>query len=152
MKLQFKPVTSGNRAEALKLKVLPEQKNYIETVEECLAEADESSNWRPVGIYDGELLVGFAMYGRFTGERFPNGRLWLDRLLIDWRYQGKGYGLAALQGLLRRLAEEYSDKYVHLSVYSDNLHAISLYQSLGFHFTGEKDLKGEDVMVRELTA
>ena len=39
------------------------------------------------------------MYG-FFWEYLPFGRLWLDRLLIDRRFQGLGYGRAALAALL----------------------------------------------------
>ena len=39
------------------------------------------------------------MYG-FFWEYLPFGRLWLDRLLIDRRFQGRGYGRAALAALL----------------------------------------------------
>ena len=39
------------------------------------------------------------MYG-FFWEYLPFGRLWLDRLLIDRRFQGRGYGRAALAAML----------------------------------------------------
>ena len=48
-----------------------------------------------MGIYDGNVLIGFAMYGLFW-EYLPFGRLWLNRFLIDRRYQSMGYGKAAL--------------------------------------------------------
>ena len=52
-----------------------------------MQEADELELWKPVGIYDKDILIGFAMYGCFP-EPVP-GQLWLDRLLIDKKYQGK---------------------------------------------------------------
>ena len=70
-----------------------------------MREADELELWRPVGIYDSDTLIGFAMYGYFP-EPAP-GQLWLDRLLIDKRYQGKGYGKQAVLSLLDRLHTEY---------------------------------------------
>ena len=84
MNITFKPVTEENRAEVLKLKVGKEQEHFIESVQQCLEEADQRKSWRPVGIYHGEELVGFAMYG-FFWEYFPAGRVWMDRLLIDKR-------------------------------------------------------------------
>ncbi len=79
----------------------------------------------------------------------PVGRLWLDRFLIDSHYQGKGYGKAALQGILAFLASKYPKKKVYLSVIRENSTAIRLYQEFGFRFTGEKDIHGEDVMVKD---
>lgn len=148
LELHFEPVTETNRETVLKLGILPGQKPYIETVAQCLSEADENEIWRPVGIYHGDLLVGFAMYGFFLEEYPPEGRLWLDRLLIDARYQGRGYGREALIGLLERLSREYPGRDVYLSVIKGNDVAVHLYEQFGFRFIGEKDIHGEDVMAR----
>ena len=53
-----------------------------------------AGQWMPVGICDGEALVG-CNDGYFASP--SPGRLWLDRLLIDKIRQGKGYG----SGILR---------------------------------------------------
>ena len=131
------------------MKIAPGQEGMVEPVAQCLQEADNRADWRPVGIYDGELLVGFAMYGFFFPEYPPNGRVWLDRLLIDGTQQGKGYGREALAALLQRLQREYGERAeeIYLSVYENNPRAIHLYQQFGFAFNGERDLKGEHVMV-----
>ena len=81
--LHFKSVNAENRREVEGLTVFSEQTGFIESVSECLREADELELWRPVGIYDSDTLIGFAMYGYFP-EPAP-GQLWLDRLLIDKR-------------------------------------------------------------------
>ena len=99
-----------------------------------------------MGLYDGGTLIGFAMYGWFFWEYFPRGRLWLDRFLIDRRYQGRGYGRAALRHMLDRLALEHWGKDVYLSVIPGNGGAVRLYEGAGFRFIGEKDVHGEDVM------
>ena len=121
----------------------------MESVAQCLAEAAELDWWRPVGIYDGDTAVGFAMYGLFIDEE-PGGRVWLDRLLIDARFQGRGYGSAALSGLLARIRDEYHPQRVYLSVVKGNSAATALYRKFGFRFNGEKDIHGEDVMVLSL--
>ena len=146
VELQILPITSANRHQAEALEVRPDQAGFIEPVAQCLAEADRLRLWRPVGLYAAGALVGFSMYGLFWMEP-PLGRLWLDRLLIDRRFQGRGYGRAALALLLARLHREYRRKNVYLSVYSDNRPAIALYRSAGFLFTGRHDLHGEAVMV-----
>lgn len=146
MELHFEPITSANRKQAEALDVLPEQNGYIESVKQCLTEADSRKSWRPVGIYDGGTLVGFAMYG-FFWEYLPLGRVWLDRLLIDQKYQGRGYGKAAVLALLERIRQEYKHKKIYLSVYAENTAAIHLYKALGFQFNGQLDRLGEKVMV-----
>ena len=145
MCLHFETVTAKNRGAVERLALLPEQAGFIESPSECLREADASDFWRPVGIYDGTELVGFAMYGYlpFLGE----GQLWFDRMLIDKAFQGRGYAKAAIAALLERLRQEYPCRRVYLSVYGDNAAAIHLYQQAGFSFNGDYDTKGERVMV-----
>ena len=145
MCLHFETVTAKNRGAVERLALLPEQAGFIESPTECLREADASDFWRPVGIYDGTELVGFAMYGYlpFLGE----GQLWFDRLLIGKAFQGRGYAKAAIAALLERLRQEYPCRRVYLSVYGDNAAAIHLYQQAGFSFNGDYDTKGERVMV-----
>ena len=143
-RLHFELVNDENRKEVESLTVFSEQAGFIESVNECLQEADELELCRPVGIYDSDTLIGFAMYGYFP-EPTP-GQLWLDRLLIDKKYQGKGYGKQAVLSLLDRLHAEYQSDTVYLSVYENNPHAIRLYQQIGFRFNGKYDTKGEHIM------
>ena len=160
MKIRLEPVTVASRAAVERLETAPGQEGFVESVAECLAEADRRRCWRPVGVYDGDALIGFAMYG-FFWEYLPFGRLWLDRLLIDRRFQGRGYGRAALAALLERegearsldiraqrerLEREYHKKRIYLSVVEANRPAAALYESFGFRFTGERDTHGERVM------
>lgn len=145
MQLHFEPVCMQNRKAIEKLQIFPAQVGLIESVRECLREADETSVWRPIGIYDGQTLIGFAMYGYFASPQ--PGRLWLDRFLIDKSYQGNGYGEAAVRALLQKLQKAYDCGEVYLSVYADNTAAIALYRKIGFHFNGEYDTNGEKVMM-----
>ena len=86
----------------------------------------------------------------FWWEYFPYGRLWLDRLMIDAAFQGRGYGKAALAGLLKLLTGRYPNKDIYLSVFKGNDVAAGLYKEFGFRFNGEKDIHGEDVMVMRM--
>lgn len=146
MNLHFEPITSENRAQAEALEIASAQHGFVESVAECLLEADKRRCWRPVGIYDGDILVGFAMYG-FFWEYLPFGRIWLDRLLIDYHYQGNGYGKAAVSELLLILHRKYRRNKVFLSVFDGNDTAIRMYQKAGFHYNGQTDVHGEKVMV-----
>ena len=95
MNLTMVPVTADNREEISRLHVAAGQESYIETVPQCLREAEEEARWRPFGIFDGKQAVGFAMLGFFEKEysvafqpkaglmpvtfQPQPGRLWLDR-------------------------------------------------------------------------
>ena len=145
MTFQFIPVTPSNRPAALALHVSLTQKGTVETVAECLAEADALPLWRPVLLSrDGENL-GFAMYGLWENEG-AEGRVWLDRFFIDERFQGRGYAKACLPELIAAIQAEYRRDTLFLSVYPDNAPAIALYESFGFRFNGELDAHGERVM------
>ena len=140
--LAIQPVTAERLPAVLALRVAPGQEGFIETTAQCLAEAAEEPTWWPVALCDGGQVVGFAMYGRFRNRR----RVWLDRLLVDRAYQGRGYGRAFLGLLLERLFAEYRCDSIYLSLFDDNRQALALYKSFGFVSTGERDTGGEAVM------
>ena len=145
--LNFRPAGKDNLNDLLHLSLYPEQRTFVEPVRECLEEAAGDARWHPMGIYLGDCLIGFTMYGKFSDGR-PVSRVWLDRILIDKRYQHCGYGKSAILALIKRLREEYPGYHaVYLSVFDDNPVAIRLYRELGFRFTGELDTGGEKIMV-----
>ena len=150
MNFNIKPIDKSNYKEIIKLQVGKAQTSFIETTEQCLKEAKENSDWRTVGLYDGERPIGFAMYGLFQ-EEGEMGRVWLDRLLISHENQGKGYGKIGVKSLLIRLYNEYGYNKIYLSVYENNEVAIKLYKEIGFLFNGEVDINGEKVMVINLS-
>lgn len=149
MDIEILPISASNRSEALELKVKKDQNNFIETVAQCLTEADELSLWKPVGIYVNRKLVGFAMYGLWIYEG-KNGRVWLDRFLIDEFSQGKGYATPVLKEIIHKITDEYGNLELFLSIYENNSHALELYKKLGFEFNGELDINGEKVMVLQV--
>lgn len=139
------PVFPENR-EIRALRTGPGQESYIETVEQCLQEAAALPLWRPLAIYANGQLAGFAMYGLWK-EEGETGRVWLDRFLIDARFQGRGIATAALPLLMDRLFAEYGHDALYLSLYADNKAAEHVYTKLGFRYNGERDVHGELVMV-----
>lgn len=145
--MRIEPVSFHNQRAVLALETAPGQEGFIESPRECLEEAAAIPNWKPVALCVGSTVVGFAMYGAFP--QYGN-RLWLDRLLIDRKHQGKGYGSQALTMLVAKLAAEYDQKEIYLSIYEENELAQGMYERHGFRFTGELDLKGEKIMVLRL--
>ncbi|MDU5110212.1 MAG: GNAT family N-acetyltransferase [Clostridium sp.] len=149
MNLKFKNIDSYNYNEAISLKVKKSQEGFIETVSECLDEAKELSLWRPVGIYDNNEIIGFAMYGLWKNEG-SLGRVWLDRFMIGENFQGNGYGKVSLKSIINKITKEYKCSEIYLSIYENNTTAIDLYKKFGFEFNGELDRNGELVMKLEV--
>ena len=139
VKIYFKDIDSSNEDIVRKIKIKRGQENYIETVDECLSEAKIYPEWHPVAIYEGENMVGFAMYGSFG----PNKDTWIDRIMIDEKYQGKGLGRIAMQKLIDIVSKEYGVSVIYLSIVEENEAAYRLYKSLGFDYINEKDPNGE---------
>lgn len=67
MQLRLEPVTQENRLAVLSLRAGTGQEGFVETVSACLDEAAQRADWRPVAIYDGTAVVGFAMYCALPG-------------------------------------------------------------------------------------
>ncbi|KON90072.1 diamine acetyltransferase [Sporosarcina globispora] len=126
----FRDIEEANECIVRKIKLKPGQENFIETVDECLKEADTSHEWHPVAIYDDEEIIGFAMYGSFG----PNKDTWIDRIMIDEKYQGKGLGKIAMKKLIDIVSKEYGVSVIYLSIIEENRIAQSLYESMGFEF------------------
>ncbi len=132
------------------LSVYEEQSHFIETSLHCLDDAKNNAynmKWNFYGIYEDDNLIGFAMHGE--SKILFLTQVWLDRFMIDKKYQGKGYGKKSMELILEKMYEDYNCKKIHLSVHEDNSFAIKLYQKLGFAKTIFKDPKGERIMTRK---
>jgi diamine N-acetyltransferase len=145
MKVQLNCVTRENWEEALALKAKKEQSNFVPQVAVSLAKVyikPEGDNivYLPFAIYDNEIMVGFIMHA--YDEKTTN-MYWINGFIIDERYQGIGYGRAALTEMVQWIAKRFTIcKEIRLTVYRDNENARELYKSFGFLPTG--DVYGEE--------
>jgi diamine N-acetyltransferase len=149
MNIEIREITAENLKEILALRVRDSQKSYIESIEQCLEDATECTSYQPVGLHRNGELVGFAMYGVFPCEN-KKSQVWLDRYLIDERFQGQGLGSRMLEALIAYLVQLYHCDEIYLSLFKNNQRALHLYRKFGFNFNGEKDINGESVMVKKL--
>lgn len=112
MSLQFRPVTQENWQSLIKLKVRDGQQDFVSSNVYSIAEShfgfEEEGHWDlfPCGLYLNDEPVGFAMTGlNFNHSRFQGLIL---RLMVDERYQGRGYGRQAMKVMTEMfLANEY---------------------------------------------
>jgi diamine N-acetyltransferase len=141
MAVEFRPVTRDNWTKLIKLKVRDNQQNFVAPNLYSIAESqfgfEHEGEWKlhPFGLYVEEEPVGFLMYGiNHDHSRF---QAFIIRLMIDERFQGRGYGKEAMNFLLEQLRANGDLIAVGISYEPDNEIARKLYASLGFVETGE---------------
>ena len=141
VRVGLRPITSANRQGVEQLRVLPEQENYVDGVRSSLAEAAVKPGARPWyrGIYAGEAPVGFVMLadGVPPGNEDIPWRYYLWRFLIDARYQGRGYGRAALDEVVAHLRTKPDADVLVTSVVPGDGSPLDFYLKYGFRATGQ---------------
>jgi diamine N-acetyltransferase len=96
----LREVTEHNRAEVEALGVTSEQSGYVAGVADSMAEALQYPDAQPWyrAVYADETPVGFVMISDGITVSNPDylGPYYLWRLIVDQRFQGRGYGTRAL--------------------------------------------------------
>ena len=136
---EIRPVTKDNWRELIKLQVRDDQKGFVASNLNSIAESQfgfdepEHGHWdfHPFGIYDdGDVPVGFLMYGYNFGH--PEQQAFIVRLMVDEKFQGKGYGRFGMQKMLEIFHAVERIWAVGISYEPENDVARKLYASLGF--------------------
>lgn len=85
-------------------------------------------------------IVGFTMYGYNEEQQFYE----LCRIMIDYKYQGQGYGKAAIRLVIEEMKKDENCDVIYLSTEPENQRAKRIYTVLGFKETG-RQVEGEDL-------
>jgi diamine N-acetyltransferase len=128
------PVNRDNWRACTKLPTGPDHK-FVAPNAVSIAGAQFWTGSKSCCIYDGEELVGYTLYNLDLNDDL-RPLIWIARLMIAETQRGKGYGRAALQLIISE-ARQHNCVEVALSTEPENFKAIRLYESLGFHATGE---------------
>lgn len=151
--IHLEKINAQNVWDLVALKVSESQEDFVAPNETSIIEAYTAIGTGctafPFGIFDDKTPVGFLMIGHneaafdeLCEDDVPeilrnNYTVW--RLMIDEKYQQKGYGREAV-----RLALEFirtfpcgKAEYCVLSYEPENIIAKKLYASFGFEETGE---------------
>ena len=89
----------------------------------------------PLVVNNKNNVVGFAFL-KMKGS-LPNGRFFAELgIVVDETHRGKGLGSKLMENLLK-LAQQENVSEVFLTVLSDNMKAIQLYEKYGFKKVGE---------------
>ena len=129
----LRSITLDNFWDIVDLSVAAEQDGLVTSNAVSIGQAYVQPELEPLAIYAGDTPVGFLMY---CVDR-DDGEYWLYRLMIDHRYQGKGYAKDALLQAIRRMQQDQSRHQILLGVEKRGEAAVQLYQDCGFRFTGQ---------------
>ena len=141
--VSLRSVDAENWRACAALEVAHEQRDFVMPVSYYLALCHYGDVWHPLAICRGAEVVGFVMWAVDPSDRSG----WLGGLTIDRRHQGRGYGSAAVEAVLRRLRDEHGCSSAALSYSPPNVRARKLYASLGFQETGE--LEDDELVARK---
>jgi diamine N-acetyltransferase len=103
-------------------------------------------------VHDGDQLVGFVMISDGI-ERLDEdlvGPYFLWRLLIDVRFQGRGYGAATIDAVVEYLRTRPGAEVLFTSCTAGDGSPQGFYLRYGFVLTGEQKW-GEDILALDLT-
>ena len=157
--IHLEKIDAKNLWDVIDLKVAKKQKTFVAPNDISILQAYVSIGTDctafPFVIYRDQRPVGFLMIGYneaalYGPEDEPpkvlvnNYSLW--RLMIDKRYQNRGYGREAIALALDFIRTWPCGKaeYVSLSYEPDNEVAAKLYHSFGFRENGEMD--GDEIV------
>ena len=141
--IRLTEITEENWLEAASLSVKEEQKAFLAPAVGIIARGYVYRNCggRVIVIQNDDVIVGLALVREFTD--IPLGYD-LQQFMIDERYQGRGYGLAALKLILDELSAEGHYDHVEVCVKKADTEAIRLYEKHGFTDSGYVDEDAPD--------
>nr|WP_263326715.1 GNAT family N-acetyltransferase [Neobacillus sp. Marseille-Q6967] len=73
-----------------------QQKRFIASKLYSIGQVQFLENFEAMAIYADDQMVGFTLYG-LDGD---DNNYWIYRIMVDERFQGKGYGTRALQEII----------------------------------------------------
>lgn len=137
----LRAISDDNRISVQDLRVADEQKGFVDGVVESLVEAaatPEANPWYRA-VYAGDTPVGFVMLSddAVPGDAPWPWRYYLWRMLIDARFQGRGYGRAALDLVVGYLTTRPGADLLVTSVVPGDGSPMGFYLRYGFRPTGE---------------
>ncbi|SHJ11059.1 diamine N-acetyltransferase [Clostridium cavendishii DSM 21758] len=103
-----------------------------------IVQSNFENGWITKAIYDENTMVGFTMYGYCYEDNLYE----ISRIMIDHKYQGKGYGKAALGKVIEEMKSFKDCNEIFLSFDQENQIGKKLYESFNFKDTG-KIIDGE---------
>jgi diamine N-acetyltransferase len=150
-------VTAEDRASVMGLQLGPGQERYLDSMPNIFLEADAEQRAmpRPWAVHDGTTgsPVGFVM----ISDNIPQpmdadlvGPYFLWKLLIDQRFQGRGYGVGTLDAVAQYLGTRPGADVLYTSCADGPGSPREFYLRYGFTDTG-RIMWDENVLALDLT-
>ena len=131
--IHLEAVNKENIDELLALGIRDDQRGYVSTVAESLAQAYAYRKTAyPFAVYEDDTVVGFIMMAYYEAKQYYT--LW--KFLIDKAHQHKGIGKKALELGIAFLKDRFHVSEVYTGVVPENAVAKRVYASAGFLPTG----------------
>jgi GNAT superfamily N-acetyltransferase len=149
--VSLQPIDDSNRGLVEALSVGSLQEQFVAGVAESLVEAVEDPGGRAIywAIYADHLPVGFVMISdEVDGPDYIAQYLW--RLLIDQRYQRRGYGAAALDLVVEYFRGRPGVEVMWTSCGEGEGSPLGFYERYGFEQTGDRVFDNEILLRLEL--
>lgn len=147
-KVKLKKVTADNWEAVVELEFGVGQEDLVASNLYSVAEAQFDPNARPRAVYAGKSVIGFLMYDvQKTKGKGKEASIY--RFMIDHKYQGKGYGRAALSKALEEIRAIPRMNRISIRYMPENPVAKPFYASFGFMEVG-RDRDGEVIAVLKL--
>jgi diamine N-acetyltransferase len=140
MTITLREITKDNWRHCIRLDPGPAGKVFIPSNLYALAESKFAPSFVPLGIYAENVMVGFVMYNT---QPEGDGSYLIYSMMVDERYQGKGYGTRALRLVLERLRQLPHCATVSLEYDRANEQAARFYHRLGFRKGAQSRTGGE---------
>jgi diamine N-acetyltransferase len=139
--VSLREITEDNRAAVEALAVTEEQSFYVASVTKSLQDAEEypdAKAWYRA-VYAGDEPVGFVMISDGITVDDPTyvGPYYLWRLLVDRRFQHRGYGTATLDLIVKHVRTRPDARTFLTSHVVGPTSPVTFYQQYGFQLTGQ---------------
>lgn len=141
--LYLKTIIKDNWVDAISLRVKEDQVNFVASNAVSLAQLNFLENFHAKGVYYGEEMVGFTLYGIDEDDH----EYWIYRMMIDAKHQGKGFGKETVKLVIEdiRAIKEERHHTITLSYEPGNIHAKRIYEKMGFTEVEGLIIGGEQV-------
>lgn len=136
--ITLKEVNKQNWFDIVRLCSAEDQQNKVfeKTIaSNCLslAQASMEENWTVKAVYQNDTPIGFTMFG-YSDELAGYE---ICRIMIDYRFQGNGYGRDALNLVIKEMVNQFKCDEIFITFVPQNEKAKQLYVSSGFKDTGK---------------
>ena len=143
--VSLREVDDDNVKAVIDLSVSDDQQDFVAPNVVSLAQAFATTKVWVRAVYADDEPVGFVMLS--DDDEKPRYYLW--RFMIDARFQGKGYGAAALDLVHDYVRTRPGGNRIYLTYVPEDGGPEHFYKGLGYEDTG-RDHDGELEAVREL--